>query len=114
MSGKPKTSTHDSITAKESQIKEILKESKTVNLTNQEQSNSIQDEGQSHNNNTLESNKNGEESLRWCNPTDFYIRKSKISGYFYELLPNILLFAPFVHEFFDGDRKSTRLNSSHP
>ena len=37
LSGKPKTSTHDSITAKESQIKEILKESnETVNLTNQE------------------------------------------------------------------------------
>ena len=40
--------------------------------------------------------------LRWCNPTDFYIRKSKISGYFYELLPNILLFAPLSHEFFMG------------
>ena len=64
LSGKPKTSTHDSVTAKESQIKEILKESnETVNLPDQEQSNSIQDEGQSYNNNTLKSNKNGEEFL---------------------------------------------------
>ena len=47
--------------------------------------------------------KSGRKSfLRWCNPTDFYIREMKISGYFYELLPNILLFAPFADEFFDG------------
>ena len=64
LSGTPKTSTHDSITAKESQIKEILKESnETVNLTNQEQSNSIQDEVPTHNNNTLESKNNGEKSI---------------------------------------------------
>ena len=64
LSGKPKTSTHDSITVKESQIKEILKESnETVNLTSQEQSDSVQDEVPSHNNNTLESNINGEVSI---------------------------------------------------
>ena len=61
LSGKPKTSTHDSITAKESQIKEILKESnETVNLTNQEQSDSVQDEVPSHNNNPFDSNINGD------------------------------------------------------
>ena len=45
LSGKPKTSTQDSITAKESQIKEILKESNDkVNVKNQEHSNNVQDE----------------------------------------------------------------------
>ena len=64
LAGKPKTSTQDSITAKESQIKEILKESNDkVNLTNQEQSDNIKDEVLSNNINILEPIINEEESL---------------------------------------------------